>query len=69
MLFVPAFLFDQYTGFRLHQFFVSIRVSLDLTTENQIRRNDKNSCVSANLTGPVSNTRPCFFLSVKMQNK
>ena len=34
-----------------------------------IRRKKNKSCVPANLTDPVSNTRLCYFLSVKMQNK
>ena len=32
-------------------------------------RRKQNRCVSTNPTDPVSNTRLCFFLSVKMQNK
>ena len=38
-------------------------INLDLLRRKKINR------VSANPTDPVSNTRRCYFLSVKMQNK
>ena len=40
-----------------------------LSSSLPILLSQKNSCVSANLTDPVSNTWLCYFLSVKTQNK